>query len=83
MSRPKKPITLLQKALDSRSVTDIYWAFIALSADELRNEGKLVTFSGNHLVSFLSELSKLQAEGKTEITDDQAEDLKLWAAAAK
>ena len=83
MSRPKKPITLIQKAIESRSIADIYWAFIALSADELRNEGKLVTFSGNHLVSFLCELSKLQAEGKTEIDDDTAEEMKLWLTAAK
>lgn len=83
MSRPKKPITLLQKAIDSRNVADIYWAFIALSAEELRHEGKLITFSGNHLVSFLSDLSKLQSEGKETISDEYAEELKVWTMAAK
>lgn len=82
MSRPKKPLTLLQHAIDSRDVQEIYWAFIALSAEELRNEGKLVTFSGNHLVSFLSDLSKM-ADGKKQISEENAEELKLWINSAK
>lgn len=81
MSRPKKPLTLIQRAIDGRNVEEIYWAFIALSAEELRNEGKLITFSGNHLVSFLADLSKM-SDGKKQISEDNAEELKLWISSA-
>lgn len=76
MSRPKKPTTLIQEAVTSRNITDLYWAFLQHSVAELREEGTLKTFSGNHIVAMLQELQKLEAQNETETNETEVEKLK-------
>lgn len=57
--RPRKSTTLMSEALKDKNITELYWAFLEHSVAEIRNEGELKTFSGNHIVSMLAELGKL------------------------
>jgi len=75
--RPKKTTTIIQKAVENRDLEDLYWAFLSHSVHELRNEGELKTFSGNHIVAMLDSLQKL-AQNKPENTKEKIDEVKGW-----
>lgn len=82
MSRPRKPITEIQSALQNRNITDLYWAFLQHSVAELREEGELKTFSGNHIVAMLQELQKLEAQKGQETSEVEVAKLKNFLSVA-
>jgi hypothetical protein len=75
--RPKKTTTIIQKAVENRSLEDLYWAFLSHSVHELRQDGELKTFSGNHIVSMLDSLQKLDA-AKGADSKEQINEVKDW-----
>lgn len=64
--RPPKPSTLINRAVQRRSTEDLIWALIALSSDELRKEGTLLTLSANHLISLIDQLNKMPQKEKAD-----------------
>lgn len=79
MARPKATTTVIQNAVNDKNVEELIWAFLNHSVGELRNEGSLKSFSGNHIISMLDQLIKLQ-DGKEKNTDNtkEIEGLKEW-----
>lgn len=69
IGRPPSSHRLMVKAMANRDIKELYWAFLTLSVNEIRNGGALTTFSGNHVVAMLDSLQKLnttpEAEDKT------------------
>jgi len=67
---PKKGTYLLKahnriaKCIKEQSVTGLLWAFIQLSQNEIKHEGKTITFSGNDLSKFVALLHSREVETK-------------------
>ena len=49
-----KPHNQIAKCIKEQSITGLLWAFIQLSQNEIKREGKTVTFSGNDLSKFVA-----------------------------
>ena len=49
-----KPHNQIAKCIKEQSITGLLWAFIQLSQNEIKHEGKTVTFSGNDLSKFVA-----------------------------
>jgi len=83
MARPKKTTTLIQDALNDKDIEALYWAFLQHCVMEIRTDGKLETFSGNHVIAMLDQLSKLQEkrENGQGLDRETEEELKIWLAA--
>jgi hypothetical protein len=79
MARPKATTTVIQEAVRDKNVEDLIWAFLNHSVSELRNNGDLKSFSGNHIISMLDQLIKLQdgKDNKKENTQE-LQGLKEW-----
>ena len=79
MARPKATTTVIQEAVRDKNVEDLIWAFLNHSVSELRNNGDLKSFSGNHIISMLDQLIKLQ-DGKSNKKENTQElqGLKEW-----
>jgi hypothetical protein len=81
--RPKTGTTLIQEAVNNRDVDALIWAFIQHSAQEIKKNGKLETFSGNHLVAFVDQLMKSREVKETGISEDEIDGLKKFLTVAK
>jgi len=79
--RPPKPTTLINRAVASRSTEDLIWALIALSSQELKKEGTLLTLSANHLISLIDQLNKMPE--KEDDNTDEVQEIRTWLKTAK
>lgn len=79
MARPKRTTTVIQNAVNDKNVEALLWAFLNHSVAELRDEGGLKSFSGNHIISMLDQLIKLQDnKPKDDNNEKEIEGLKEW-----
>jgi hypothetical protein len=77
--RPKKTTTVMKEAVNDKNVEALLWAFLNHSVAELRDEGGLKSFSGNHIISMLDQLIKLQDnKPKDDNNEKEIEGLKEW-----
>jgi len=83
MARPKNTTSLMKDALNDRDIEELYWAFLTHCVQEIREDGKLSLFSGNHVISMLERLEKIQAEKKGDEPKYDTEEMKLWLNPAK
>ena len=57
-----KPHNQIAKCIKEKSITGLLWAFIQLSQNEIKHEGKTVTFSGNDLSKFVALLHSREVD---------------------
>lgn len=80
--RPRKSTTIIQDSVDNQDVSQLIWAFLNHSVYELKQDGKMHTFSGNHIISLIEQLIKLE-ESKPEDTSEDIANIKDFLLAAK
>jgi len=59
-----KPHNQIAKCIKEQSITGLLWAFIQLSQNEIKHEGKSLTFSGSDLSKFVALLHSREVESK-------------------
>jgi len=57
-----KPHNQIAKCIRDESITGLLWAFIQLSQNEIKQEGKTVTFSGSDLSKFVALLHQREVQ---------------------
>jgi len=57
-----KPHNQIAKCIRDESITGLLWAFIQLSQNEIKREGKTVTFSGSDLSKFVALLHQREIQ---------------------
>lgn len=57
-----KPHNQIAKCIKEQSITGLLWAFIQLSQNEIKHEGKTITFSGNDLSKFVALLHSREVD---------------------
>lgn len=61
-----KPHNQIAKCIKDESITGLLWAFIQLSQNEIKHEGKSLTFSGSDLSKFVALLHQREVTSKLE-----------------
>jgi len=82
--RLEAPKTLISRSIRDRNINGLLWAFITLSHDEIKDTGKIETFSGSDLQAFVKLLHMREVEAKTGNVTDAASELQLqkWIGAS-
>lgn len=79
-----KPHNQIAKCIRDESITGLLWAFIQLSQNEIKNEGKTITFSGSDLSKFVALLHQREVESKlNEPTQLDVADVAAWLETTK
>ena len=66
-----KPYNQIAKCIKEESITGLLWAFIQLSQNEIKNEGKTITFSGSDLSKFVALLHQREVQSVLDKSEPQ------------
>jgi hypothetical protein len=75
----KKPHNQIAKCIKDQSINGLLWAFIQLAQDEIKQDGKSITFSGSDLSKFVALLHQREVTDKLNPPDKQLDDTAISA----